>query len=62
MSRQPTVHFEYEDGASRSRILYQNGDSEQLLLSSLGSDLHRLEESSFAGDAVCGDTISARKL
>jgi hypothetical protein len=62
MSKLPTVHFEYGHDSGRSSFSYENGDSEELLVSSRGADLYRLEESSFAGGAVYGDTIRARKL
>jgi hypothetical protein len=54
MSKLPTGHFEYDHDSGRSSISYENGDSEELLVSSTGADLYRLEESSFAGDAVYG--------
>lgn len=63
MTSGPIVHFEFGgDGEStrRSRLAYENGDTEQLKLTGVGADLYRLEESSFAGDAVYGDVIRAR--
>jgi len=63
MPNDPTVHFEYnEDGAARSRVVYENGDSEQLKLTAVAPELYRLEESSFAGEAVYGDTIRAHRI
>jgi hypothetical protein len=60
MPNDPKVHFEYdEDGDARSRVEYENGDSEQLKLTAVAPELYRLEESSFAGEAVYGDTIRA---
>lgn len=54
------VHFNFgEAGDERKLIRYEGGDSERLMLTAVGPDLYRLEESSFAGDAVYGDIIRA---
>lgn len=62
MPSDPTipVHFDFgeaDDGCSLLR--YPSGDSERLMLTAVGPDLYRLEESSFVDDAVYGDTIRA---
>jgi hypothetical protein len=56
-----TVHFEYgENNADgRTHVVFENGDSEWLMLAEVGGGLYRLEESSFIGDAMYGDTIHA---
>ena len=62
MPSDPTipVHFNFgEAGDGRNLIRYANGDSERLMLTEAGPNLYRLEESSFAGDAVYGDIIRA---
>jgi hypothetical protein len=62
MPTDPTipVHFNFgEAGDGRNLIRYASGDSERLMLTEVGPDLYRLEESSFAGDAVYGDIIRA---
>ena len=46
MSDLPTVHGKYAGNDSRARIVFENNDSEELLVMPLGSDLYRLEESS----------------
>jgi hypothetical protein len=62
MQRDPAAHFNFgEDGDGRRSVTYRSGDSEKLMLTEVGSDLYRLEESSFAGDAVYGDTIRAER-
>ena len=54
------VHFNFgEAGDGRNLIKYECGDSERLMLTEVGPGLFRLEESSFAGDAVYGDIIRA---
>ncbi len=40
-------------------IVYPDGSSEGLLVSSVGPNLYRLEESSLLGEAVFGDVIEA---
>ena len=63
MPNEPTVHFEYnEDGDARWPVVYENGDSEQLKLTALAPELYRLEESSFAGEAVYGDIIRVHQM
>jgi len=61
MSNKPTAHFEYSgNGADeRTQVVFENGDSEWLVLTEVGKCLYRLEESSFLGDAMYGDTIHA---
>jgi hypothetical protein len=61
MSNKPTVHFEYCENTAdrRTGLIFENGDSEWLMLAEVGGGLYRLEESSFAGDAMYGDTIHA---
>ena len=64
MPNDPTipVYFNFgEAGDGRNLIRYASGDSERLMLTEVGPDLYRLEESSFAGDAVYGDTIRANR-
>ena len=61
MANNVTVRFEYRDNVQRFNLVYANGDSEQLALTCVGTELYRLEESSFVGDAVFGDTIRAVK-
>jgi len=58
----PTVHFEFEDDRSRFRVLYENGDSEDLTMTKVGPNSYRLEESSFCGDGVYGDVIHCKPL
>lgn len=56
------VYFSFgEAGDGRTLIRYANGDSERVMLTEAGSGLYRVEESSFAGDAVYGDIIRADK-
>ena len=63
MLKDPAVHFEYSDnGDARSPVVYENGDSEQLKLTAVAPELYRLEESSFAGEAVYGDIIRVHKM
>ena len=62
MPKTPTPHFEYDDSIVLSRLVYENGDSEQLALTRVGRDLYRLDESSFAGDAVYGDIIRVKEM
>lgn len=47
-----TVHAEYEQSGDGTRIYFDNGDSETLILTPLGDDLYMLEESSFLGEAM----------
>jgi hypothetical protein len=58
LSDLPTVHFEYA-GDGRAQIVFENGDSEELLVTPLGSDVYRLEESSFCGEMRYLDVIRA---
>jgi hypothetical protein len=63
MSKITTVHFAYNgDDADRFRVVYENGDSEQLKLRALAPELYRLQESSFAGEAVYGDIIRVHRM
>ena len=62
MPSDPTipVHFNFgEAGDGRNLIRYATGNSERLMLTEVGPGLYRLDESSFAGDAVYGDIILA---
>lgn len=59
MTDSPTVHIEPAGGEPRNRILYANGNSESLLLTSIGLGLFRLEESSLLGEACYHDVIRA---
>jgi hypothetical protein len=62
MSKTPTVHFDFADTIVRSRLIYENGDSEQLALTVVGLNLRRLDESSFVGDARYGDIIRVKEM
>jgi hypothetical protein len=62
MPESPTVHFEFKRTGARFRLVYENGDSEQLALTSVGPDLYRMDESSFAGNAVYRDVIRTRVM
>ena len=62
MSKTPTVHFDFADTIVRSRLVYENGDSEQLALTAVGLGLRRLDESSFVGDARYGDIIRVKEM
>jgi hypothetical protein len=62
MSKTPTVHFEFADTIARSQLIYENGDSEQLALTTIGPGLRRLDESSFVGDALYGDIIRVKEM
>ena len=55
----PKVHVRYSGGEERTRVWFENGDSEELLLTPLEGDRYRLEESSFIGEARYGDVIRA---
>jgi len=61
MQSHPIVHFEYgeNNAGGRAHVVFENGDSEWLILTKVGEGLYRLEESSFAGEAMYGDTIRA---
>ena len=56
----PTVHFEFAGDRTQFRVLYENGDTETLVMTNVGPELFRLEESSFLGDAVYGDVIRCK--
>lgn len=55
------VHVEYEGDDQRQTLVFDNGDSESLLLEQTGPDTFRLEESSLLGeiDARYHDEIRA---
>jgi len=55
----PTVHFGYSGSNERTRLWFDNGDSEELLLTPIDGDLYRLEESSFVGEMRYADVIRA---
>lgn len=59
MTDGPIVHITADGEEPRSRIVYANGDSELLLLTSAGPGLFRLEESSLLGEARYDDIIRA---
>ena len=59
MAETPTIHVEYEGSDQRSTLFFANGDSENLLVSQVGADLFRLEESSFLGEGYYHDVIRA---
>ena len=61
MPNAPTVHVEYEGNYDRTRIYFDNGDSETLILTPQGDDLYVLEESSFLGEAMYKDVIRATR-
>lgn len=58
----PTISVCYDGNDGRTRITFDNGDSEDLLLTPLGDDLYRLEESSLLGEAMYRDVIKAKPL
>ena len=55
----PTMHIQYNGEDQRTLVLYANGDSELLFLTSVGPGLFRLEESSLLGEGYYHDTIRA---
>lgn len=57
----PTLHFRYSGSEERTRVWFDKGDSEELLLTSLSGDLYRLEESSVIGEPKYGDVIRASR-
>ena len=59
MAETPTVHIRYNGDEVRTLVFYADGDSELLLLSAVGPDLFRLEESSLLGEGRYHDTIRA---
>ena len=59
MSDTTTVHIEYQGDDGRTRIVFENGDREDLIVAPLGSDLYRLEESSFASEIRYMDVMRA---
>lgn len=61
LSDTPTLHIRHE-GDGRTRIMFENGDSEDLIVTSLTSNLYRLEESSFVGEMRYLDVIRAIPL
>jgi hypothetical protein len=58
----PTISVRSGDEDGRTRITFGNGDSEELLLTPVGEDLYRLEESSLLGEAMYRDVIKAKLL
>lgn len=62
MSKTPTVQFRFADTIVRSKLIFENGDSEQLALTVVGPDLRRLDESSFVGDFRYGDIIRVKEM
>jgi hypothetical protein len=56
------VRIEYEGNDNRTRIVFENGDSEVLVVTPLGAGLYRLEESSFLGEVRYLDVIRATAL
>lgn len=61
MENLPSLHLRYGDDDGGARFWFENGDSEDLLVTSLGGDLYRLEQSSFIGDAMYGDVVRAQR-
>lgn len=61
MPHDATVHVEYSGSDERTRIWFDNGDSEELLVTVVGCDLYRVEETSLFGDANYGDVIRASR-
>jgi hypothetical protein len=59
LSDLPTVHLKYAGDGGRAKIVFENGDSEEHLVVPLGSDLYRLEETSFWGEMRYLDVIRA---
>lgn len=55
----PKVHVGYSGSEQRTRVWFEDGDSEELLLTPVEGDLYRLDESSFIGEARYGDVIRA---
>lgn len=64
MSENPTVHVKYdpEERSDRRLLHFDNGDSEELLLTRLGVDLYRCEESSLLGETHYRDIIRATEV
>jgi hypothetical protein len=58
----PKISVHYGGGDGRTRIVLANGDTEELLVTPLGGDLYRLEESSLLGEARYHDVIRAKRL
>jgi hypothetical protein len=59
MPNSPAVHFKYSGDDERTRVWFEDGDSEELLVTALGNDCYRLEESSLLGEARYRDVIRA---
>jgi hypothetical protein len=57
----PTVHIAVRGEGAATRIYFDGGDSEDLILTPLGDDLYVLEESSLLGYASYKDVIRARR-
>src|SRR5258708_7094653 len=62
MADSPTIHLECSDDEKRTHIRFGNGDSEFLVVTALGNDLYRLEQSSLLGEAYYRDVISTSRL
>ena len=60
MAETPNVPIRY-DGNEERTLVFADGDSELLLLSAVGPDLFRLEESSLLGECRYHDTIRASR-
>ena len=59
MPEEPTIHLKYEGNGQGRNVIFPNGDSESLRVSSISSDLFRLEDSSLLGHACYHDVIRA---
>lgn len=62
MPESPTLHVHYDENEGRTRVRFAGGDSEDLLLTPVGDDLYRLEESSLLREARYMDVIRASRL
>jgi hypothetical protein len=56
-----SVHSTYDGDEPRTKVVFSNGDSEELWLSSQGDDLFLLEESSFVRVIYYRDVIRASR-
>jgi hypothetical protein len=59
VTNEPTIHLQSSGDSPRSKVLFPEGDSEELLLRLIESDLYLLEESSLLGHACYHDVIRA---
>ena len=64
MSDNPTIHVKYdpEERSDRRSLHFDNGDFEELLLTRLGADLYRCEESSLLDEIRYRDMIRAIEM